>query len=89
MNAKNELLDILKEIKGTIKCAIINGTCYRNVSLNKLKCNHTQIEFELFINNEKQDKFYFTSVDSNYGNANGVFTKNNLLFWICPPFIIE
>lgn len=51
MNAKNELLDILKEIKGTIKCAIINGTCYRNVSLNKLKCNHTQIEFELFINN--------------------------------------
>lgn len=47
-------------------------------------------QFELWMNGKEIKKFYFKRVDSNYGgNVKGVFTENNILFWICPPFMMD
>ncbi len=46
--------------------------------------------FELWTGGKEAERFYFKRVDSIYGgNVKGVFTDNNMLFWICPPFVVD
>ena len=47
-------------------------------------------QFRLWANAKETKKFYFKRVDSIYGgNVKGVFTENDMLFWICPPFVVD
>lgn len=41
------------------------------------------------IKSEVIDKFYMTGINTKFGYANGVFTTNDKLIWICPPFTID
>ena len=66
----------------------------RNLTIKILKDVTCEIikkrNFELVVNNKANDYFYFQRVDCSYGgNVDGAFSRENILFWICPPFIID
>ncbi|EMR02758.1 hypothetical protein [Cesiribacter andamanensis] len=47
-------------------------------------------QFELIENGVTNKVYYFHWVKSDYGGSGkGAFTDKNMLFWICPPFVID
>ena len=48
-----------------------------------------QGKFQLFKTHEEIKTYYFSMEVCDYGTANCVFTGNDILFWICPPYEIE
>ena len=46
-------------------------------------------DFCMYVRGEKVDYYYFDYVDTSLGNANCVFSNEGLLFWICPPIIVD